>query len=352
MKIAITADVHLRSREETPNRYDALENIMHQCVNLKINNLVIAGDLFDDDFQEFGDFERLCNYDKYEKLNIHIIPGNHDTKISKSKIVGENMNIYSEATWVPFGKSWDGLFIPYMQGRLMGELIQKELRDDSEKKWFIIAHGDYIEGTRIPNPYETGIYMPLTRKDVDICDANYIFLGHIHKAQEFKRVYYVGSPCGLNISETGHRRFMVLDTANSKVINIKVKTNVLFFSEQIVVYPTKNEKELLKEQIEKCIKNWDLEPGEQEKVILRVKASGYSSNREDLERTLKEGFKKFNHYEDIDISDVKYSNDSGREYLLNEFLSRLDNLDWQPSENEPNREMIILDALRIIYLEK
>ena len=47
MKIAVTADLHLTSRVRNPERYHALANILEQLADRKIDNLVIAGDLFD-----------------------------------------------------------------------------------------------------------------------------------------------------------------------------------------------------------------------------------------------------------------------------------------------------------------
>ena len=352
MKIAVTADVHLRTRDETPHRFAALENIFQQCVDQKIKHIIIAGDLFDLDLHEFGDFENLCNETPFRELNIHVIPGNHDSNISNSRIASDNVNIYSEPAWVKFGKTWDGLFIPYTQGRLMGDLIQGNPPDKKANNWFIISHGDYLEGTRDPDPYEQGVYMPLTRKDAEICDARFIFLGHIHKPHEHNKVYYGGSPCGLDITETGQRRFLVLDTNNKKVIRNKVATNVIYFDEQFVVFPTKKEKDLLLEQIEERVKDWKLEKIEFEKVQLRVKVRGYSHNRENLNPIIKEGFKGFSFYNEPDVTDVKYSNDPDREYLVAEFMSNLDKVDWQPQESDPNKEQIILGALKIIYGEK
>ena len=46
MKIAVTADLHLKSREECPERWNALENIINQMLAEDIKILIIAGDLF------------------------------------------------------------------------------------------------------------------------------------------------------------------------------------------------------------------------------------------------------------------------------------------------------------------
>ena len=47
MKIAITADVHLKTGQEYPERYNALKDILDVLANEDIHTLIIAGDLFD-----------------------------------------------------------------------------------------------------------------------------------------------------------------------------------------------------------------------------------------------------------------------------------------------------------------
>ena len=93
MKIAITADVHLGYKDDYPERYNALENIFQQMNEEKIGILFIAGDLFDREFSNYADFENLCS--KYPGIQLHIIPGNHDSDINDKNIVGDNIHIYT-----------------------------------------------------------------------------------------------------------------------------------------------------------------------------------------------------------------------------------------------------------------
>ena len=60
MKVAVTADVHLKTKSETPERYNALEDILNKCLEQDIDNIIIAGDLFDQETNNYGDFEKLC----------------------------------------------------------------------------------------------------------------------------------------------------------------------------------------------------------------------------------------------------------------------------------------------------
>ena len=80
MRISVTADVHLRTKAEHHERYNALENIFEQTITEGIENLLVAGDLFDKVLQDYSEFEELCR--KFSNLQVHIIPGNHDPSIS------------------------------------------------------------------------------------------------------------------------------------------------------------------------------------------------------------------------------------------------------------------------------
>ena len=75
MTVALTADVHLRTKIDHPERYNALENILEQIEAEGIKILIIAGDLFDKDFRNYADFEKLCK--KHPDVQLEIIPGNH-----------------------------------------------------------------------------------------------------------------------------------------------------------------------------------------------------------------------------------------------------------------------------------
>ena len=78
MKIAITADIHLTSVKDNPERFHALESILNRLVEDRIPVLIIAGDLFDATAQEYHDFEKIIGKKKYQGLKIISIRGNHD----------------------------------------------------------------------------------------------------------------------------------------------------------------------------------------------------------------------------------------------------------------------------------
>ena len=82
MKVAITADVHLANKKDYPERFNALTNILDRIQELKLDSLIIAGDLFDTSYNNYSEFDKIAS--KYKDIFMHIIPGNHDPLIDNS----------------------------------------------------------------------------------------------------------------------------------------------------------------------------------------------------------------------------------------------------------------------------
>jgi DNA repair exonuclease SbcCD nuclease subunit len=349
MKIAVTADVHLRTRDSHPERYNALEDVFEQTVEAGVEHLIIAGDLFDKDFQNYSEFESLCR--EHCALQLHIIPGNHDPSISAKSITGDNIHIYTIPTVVEFD-SVPFLFIPYEEGAKMGEKIAEMEHDIDEKQWVLVGLGDFYGGVKEPNPLEPGTYMPLSRSDIGRFKPASVFLGHIHKPHDpSDRVTYVGSPCGLDISEDGRRTFVVYDTAEGTFERHVIETDVLYFSESFLVLPRDSEVTLLKQEIEIRIEEWDIAPSDHQKIQVRVRASGYAKDRSAIHRALESGFDGFRYFKDEgpNIEDLSVSTDDQLEAISERTMKLIEQLDWSFGGDEPTPEQVELAALSVIY---
>lgn len=348
MKIAVTADIHLGIKEEHPEQYSALENILEQTEAESIGTLFIAGDLFDKGFSNYSEFERLCK--KHPSIQLHIIPGNHDPGISGNSILGDNIQIYTDPTIVEID-STTFLFIPYKEKAKVGDTLAEMAQEIEGKQWVLVAHGDYYGGVKELNPLEPGTYMPLSRKSVEKFSPRTVFLGHIHKPINWGNVYYPGSPCGLDISETGKRRFLVYDTSGGNVISVAVATDVLYFDESFVVVPLGTEVSLLKQKIEKRIESWGIESSDYLRVCVRVEARGYASDRSAIMRVLREGFDRFRYYRDEGprIDELSTSSDRQLNAIAERTIRLMDELDWNFGGDEPKREQVTTTALNVIY---
>lgn len=354
MKIAVTADLHLTSRYEHPERYHALENILDQMIRDQIDTLIIAGDLFDESSRNYAEFDNFCKEPKYKGLNFYLIPGNHDSRISNAFITAESVEIITEPKIIAFNSTGlKFLLLPYRKDKTMGEDIASIASELPPNEWVLIGHGDWSEGMRESNPFEPGVYMPLTRIDIEKYKPANIVLGHIHKPLDRDRVHYVGSPCGLDITETGRRRFLIIDTNTGFIKSQIVESDFIFYNESLIILPLKDEKDYLKEQIEAKIKAWALRESEKPKVRIRVKVSGYTANKRELLKTINESFHEFTYYKngEPDISEVYVSDDVERAEIAHRVSTWIDKLELLPELEHPAKDQILLQALHVIYGE-
>lgn len=349
MKIALTADIHLISQIKTPERFSALQSILNDMKQEQIDNLIIAGDLFNEDQSNVSEIETLLK--DYPKFSIHIIPGNHDENLRNSHFTGEQFHIYEEPVVIKLGNIDFG-FIPYQKNKTMGKNISQIQKEIDGKDWILISHGDFYSVRKEQNPIEPGEYMPLTRKDLSRFKPKLTFLGHIHKPQSPEdNVYYMGSPCGLDITETGKRRFLILDISNYSIETKEIETDIVYLQETFTIYPTQNEIEDLRSQVQKRIKSWNLD--DKKKVRLRIELKGYCENKKELVETAKEEFREFIFHDQNGPLHEKL-NSVQNNPQLNKIAERViekikKEEDWDFGNGEPSKNDIAWKALETIY---
>ena len=296
MKIAITADVHLR--EEYPERLAALRNILEQVKERGIQQLFIAGDLFDKDGDDSCQsiFARVCG--DFPEVQIHVIPGNHDLSLSAKDFDVDNLTIYTQPQFIDLGQRELFLMVPYSNNVGMGEVLSSTVMKAGERDWVLVGHGDYLTVNREPNPRERRIYMPLRRGDVQQFKPKHVVLGHIHKPTPLKarmdgKVIYVGSPQGLDITETGKRRFLIYDDeAKDSFEEQEIATDIIYFNESFFVVPSDDEVANLKMEIGDRI-NWGLEYEERQKVRMRAVIRGCTqAGKPDIKKAVEDALKE------------------------------------------------------------
>lgn len=352
MKIAITADNHLTTRAKNLERFQALRNILEQCGEQEIQLLIIAGDLFDQSLANYAEFEELYHSSRPDDLTTVIIPGNHDQGFTQSAVAGDSIQVYSEPTIRPLNDSRLVLFLPYQDNSTMGEAIAPYADQLAGKRWMLVGHGDWSSALKSSDPYEPGSYMPLTKADISRYQPEIVFLGHIHLPQSSGIVYYPGSPCPLNITETGTRRFLVLDTTRGIVASHLVESQLLYFDEQIIMLPAKNDLNILERDLEKRIKSWSVPDGWELMVEVRVKVTGCAlSDRQAILDKLKDLLKPYRFYDPLgpDLGELVNNQDPDRAEITALFKSWLDDLEWDSYCDTPDKSEILEQALRIIY---
>ncbi|MCM8826890.1 MAG: metallophosphoesterase [Candidatus Omnitrophica bacterium] len=351
MKVAITADIHLKTMTETPERFHALENIFQQLKQREISNLFIAGDLFDRESFNYNDLDELCR--KYSDIYLTIIPGNHDLQIEKRFFTATNIEIIRE----PFIKEIDELsflFIPCDSTKTIDEVLTEFIRNNRlPERWILIGHGDYITRKRELNSYEPGFYMPVLSKTINKHNPLRVILGHIHKPSEFGKVIYPGSPCGLDITETGKRSFIIYDTLTDSVNRSFVQTDTIYLTISILVFPVEEEISSLRDKFNQMVKSWGLTEDELKKVKLRFTIKGWTNDLPKLKNGIIEllksqGVSLYDTY-GPNISKLKILRDidSDRISILEKVRQKIDSLPLQSFLT--SKDEILEEAMRLIF---
>jgi len=351
LKIAITADLHLTTQARNPERFQSLANILIQCGKSQVQLLIIAGDLFDQSMPNYSEFEALFNKHRPPGLTTAIIPGNHDEDLNQKSISAEGLIVHDESKLLPINKNWKFLFVPYQKGQTMGSVIAPLAAKLTDQRWILIGHGDWSPGIKTPDTYEPGVYMPLTRSDLALYKPELVFLGHIHLPFDGQKVHYPGSPCPLNLSETGLRRFLILDLNQGKITPELVDSPQLFFSERFIMLSRENELELLQNQMKDRIESWGLPDGWEKRVQVKVEIAGFATDREAVKKTVKEVFSPFILYEngEPDLKSLNHSPDPDREQIALEIQNWIEDLEWSESSSSPSKTEILEEALMVIY---
>ena len=351
MKIAITADLHLTTRKKHPERYHALENILQQCVDEGIQYLIVAGDLFDAESRNYSEFEALIKKQAFQNILCTIIPGNHDARLGNTHFTAKNIIVFSEPIVHKFDlMSLPLFFVPYKKDQTMGETIASFHSQLPSGEWILIGHGDWVEGMHEPNPLEPGVYMPLTRVDLESYQPLCVVLGHIHKPTDREVISYPGSPCPLDINETGKRRYFILETENGSVQSRYVDTDMIYFNESIVVLPVSDEAGYLLNQIHNKISAWHLSDYEKSKTKVRIKVQGYTKDKRGLLETITKGFTDFTFYDtEPNMDDVGLSEDLERAEIAQRAAKWIQDLHQPSKDQEPDDDQILLEALKTIY---
>jgi DNA repair exonuclease SbcCD nuclease subunit len=324
---------------------------LEQLITLDINTLFIAGDLFQKNLQDFSDFDSIWE-NSLKEFQIHIIPGNHDTNLSAQAISVDNVFVYTKPELVKIApKSLPVLFIPYLKQRSMGEQIAEFKTDLEPGNWILVGHGDWIESMNEYNPYEPGIYMPLTRVDIESFSPICVCLGHIHKPLDLGCVHYPGSPLGLDVTETGPRRFLILDSESGECESCRISPDVIYLDETITVFPTEDEEQFLEAQVEALKNGWQLAEKELVKCLLRLRVRGYTKDRRKIARLVCEMFKDMKFYkgEEPDISELLLADDIESEEIAKRVIEKISEIEWPAGQKHPHYSDIVMQALRVIY---
>ncbi|WP_144275994.1 metallophosphoesterase family protein [Gottschalkia acidurici] len=216
IKVIHTGDIHLGlefkntnfdpnfSRQRRLEIWNTFEKILDRCDEKEIDLLLIAGDLFEEDYFTIGDIKRIeSRFRTLKMTKVVIVTGNHDP-INKGSLYNlvewpNNVYIIKENSYTKieledinitvWGLSWD-------KKEEKRNLLEDIHIDNTENINILLAHGDIYN--------KNSNYMPIDLYNIKKVKFNYVALGHIHK-HEFidDKIAYCGSPEALDFGETG-----------------------------------------------------------------------------------------------------------------------------------------------------
>lgn len=181
--------------------WETFDRIVQRAKEKEVDLLLIAGDLFEDEYCSVGDIKRIRGTLKaLKKTRVIITTGNHDciNQNSLYNLIDWPDNVYifqnDELTRIEFENIntvvWGLSWTKKQEKRNLVDDIEIE----NDKINFLVVHGDVFNNN-------SG-YLPINKDKIK--GFEYVCLGHIHKPQFIsKNIAYCGSPEPLDFGETG-----------------------------------------------------------------------------------------------------------------------------------------------------
>jgi hypothetical protein len=137
--------------------------------------------------------------------------------------------------------------------------------------------------------------MPISRENINALRPQKVILGYIHKPMTFEGVCYCGSSCGLDITETGKRSFLLFDTVDGSTIEREVPGTPLYFNETFILVPSENEVEHCCAQIRERIAAWGIVEQDMARTVVKVSVKGNCMDKSAILNSIKEEFAHISH---------------------------------------------------------
>jgi hypothetical protein len=220
MRILACSDIHLGRIPAVlgyPNLsgHSAWEAIVQKAVDLKVEALVLAGDVVEKDnawFEAYGPL--LKGLEKLHDANIEVfaVAGNHDAKVFP-RLAKEGKHIHM----LGLGEKWES--IDYKGVRFVGWSFKGNAYRDNPFDSYDTSLKDF-PGARLGilhcdvDSQIGGMYASVPSSQFPLSGVPLWVLGHIHAKRQVGNNlgFYCGSPYALDSSETGDHGVYLLET--------------------------------------------------------------------------------------------------------------------------------------------
>jgi len=220
-KFLHAADIHLDSRLEGLSQYDgapvdrirnacrkALENLVNLAIDERVGFVLIAGDVYDGDWQDYNTglyFASRMARLREAGIKVFLIAGNHDAANRMTRMLRLPDNVAVLSTDRPETRRLDDLGVAiHGQGFATGAVTE-----DLSREYPALCRGYFNVGllhTRIEGAEGHDRYAPSTLEGLRSKGYEYWALGHIHKRGTLcsdPHVIYPGNIQGRHIRESG-----------------------------------------------------------------------------------------------------------------------------------------------------
>lgn len=263
-----TGDVHIGSpftglplHIASKRRQEIMSSFLH-ILNFaeekKVDFLLVAGDLFENDYVTAGELKQINEaFSQLKDTHICMIAGNHDP------ILGEK-SLYKRMLWAEnvhlFTKDNDYVYFEDLQTTIYGhswyekfvhhDVIQSIEKQNNHGYHILLAHGD---------AYTKSNYLPLDVKALRDKHFDYVALGHIHRPDFITdEICYCGSPEALNFGEEHEHGFIVGEVQDKGIYTKFIPIGQRHYKKvEVTVEPNAFESEIIN-GIKQCINNEDL----------------------------------------------------------------------------------------------
>lgn len=254
MKIVHAADLHLDSPLRGLERYpgapfervraatrDAFRNVVSTCLREEARYLVLAGDVFDDDWKDMNtgvffvhELQRLREIG----CRVLVLRGNHDFELTRALRYPEHVKEFGPARsktrsyiFDDDGVAFHG--VSYATKKVTDSLLPEYPEAIADALNIGVLHTNATGST------EHAAYAPCTVSELTAHGYGYWALGHVHSHAVLARdpwVVYPGNTQGRNARETGSKGCVVLECGGDRVRDVRfVDTSVMRWMQHEIV---------------------------------------------------------------------------------------------------------------------
>lgn len=230
MRIVHAADIHLDSPLRSHDRFGlstarelrgatrrALENLVHRCIEWRADLLVIAGDLYDGTWNDYGTglyFTQQMGVLRDAGIEVVLVSGNHDAESEITASLVLPPNVHRLDVVAPESLVLDDLgCVVHGQGYVTRDITENLARHYPSRIAGLTNIG--VLHTAVTGAEGHALYAPCTPAELSALRYDYFALGHVHTRQAVNEgefpAWFSGNLQGRTIRETGPKGVLIVD---------------------------------------------------------------------------------------------------------------------------------------------